>query len=120
MPTSFATWPLLGGTILAPSFSVGMDISEGRLIALLTDWRTRELPIQALYPHRLLLSAKVRSFVDFLAQSSPRYRRRIRFPELAFSIQQVCHCARGHQGQVAPQWPSATIDGLSAQRPAKD
>ena len=56
------------GIVLAPSFSVGMDISEGRLTALLTDWRSRELQIHALYPHRLLLSAKVRSFVDFLAQ----------------------------------------------------
>ena len=54
------------GVVLAPSFTVGMDIAEGRLTALLTDWRARALPIYALYPHRSLLSAKVRTFVDFL------------------------------------------------------
>jgi len=56
------------GVVLAPSFTVGVDIAEGRLTALLTDWRSRSLPIHALYPHRPLLSAKVRSFVDFLAE----------------------------------------------------
>jgi DNA-binding transcriptional LysR family regulator len=56
------------GVVLAPSFSVGMDIVEERLTALLTDWRSRELPIHVLYPHRPLLSAKVRTFVDFLAE----------------------------------------------------
>lgn len=40
----------------------------GRLVAFLTGWRTRELTIWALYPHRPLLSAKVRTFVDFLAK----------------------------------------------------
>ena len=55
------------GVILAPSFSVGTAIAEQRLIPLLTDWRTRVLPIHVLYPHRPLLSAKVRTFVDFLA-----------------------------------------------------
>jgi DNA-binding transcriptional LysR family regulator len=56
------------GVVLAPSFSVGMDIMEERLTALLTDWRSRALPIHVLYPHRPLLSAKVRTFVDFIAE----------------------------------------------------
>jgi DNA-binding transcriptional LysR family regulator len=55
------------GVMLAPSFAVGMDIAQERLTALLTDWRSRALPIHILYPHRPLLSAKVRTFVDFLA-----------------------------------------------------
>jgi len=55
------------GVINGPSFSFNADIKEGRLIPLLTDWRSRELAIQAVHPHRSLLSAKVRSFVDFLA-----------------------------------------------------
>jgi DNA-binding transcriptional LysR family regulator len=45
-----------------------MDIVEERLTALLTDWRSRALPIHVLYPHRPLLSAKVRTFVDFIAE----------------------------------------------------
>jgi DNA-binding transcriptional LysR family regulator len=66
------------GVILCPNFSVGADIAEERLTALLTDWRSREIPIHALYPHRSLLSAKVRSFVDFLAErfgSDPEWQR---------------------------------------------
>ena len=66
------------GIILCPTFAVCMDIAEGRLTALLTDWRSREIPIHALYPHRSLLSAKVRSFVDFLAErfgSAPEWQR---------------------------------------------
>jgi DNA-binding transcriptional LysR family regulator len=56
------------GLILWPSFAVGADILAGRLVPLLTEWRSRELTIRALYPHRSLVSAKVRSFVDFLAE----------------------------------------------------
>ena len=55
------------GVVLGPSFSFASEIMEGRLVPLLTEWRSRELPIHAVYPHRSLLSAKVRSFVDFLA-----------------------------------------------------
>jgi DNA-binding transcriptional LysR family regulator len=56
------------GILLWPSFAVGAEILTGRLVPLLTEWRTRELIIWALYPHRQLLSPKVRSFVDFLVQ----------------------------------------------------
>src|SRR5262245_42757637 len=56
------------GLIFWPSFAVGADILAGRLVPLLTEWRSRELAIWALYPHRSLLSAKVRTFVDFLAE----------------------------------------------------
>jgi DNA-binding transcriptional LysR family regulator len=56
------------GLILWPSFAVWAEIRTGRLVPFLTEWRTRELTICALYPHRPLLSPKVRSFVDFLAE----------------------------------------------------
>jgi len=56
------------GLIFWPSFAVGADILAGRLVPLLTNWRSRELTIRALYPHRPLLSAKVRTFVDFLVE----------------------------------------------------
>jgi len=56
------------GLIFWPSFAVGADILAGRLVPLLTNWRSRELAIRALYPHRALLSAKVRTFVDFLVE----------------------------------------------------
>jgi len=55
------------GVVLGPSFTLGADIAEGRLVRLLKGWRSKQLLIHALYPHRSLLSAKVRGFVDFLA-----------------------------------------------------
>src|SRR5262245_57372387 len=56
------------GIVRCPSFAFGRDISEGRLVPLLTNWHPPELSIYALYAHRSLLSAKVRTFVDFLAE----------------------------------------------------
>jgi DNA-binding transcriptional LysR family regulator len=53
------------GIVLAPNFTVGSDIAEGRLTALLTGWSSRTFPIHALRP---LLSTKVRSIVDFLSE----------------------------------------------------
>src|SRR4029450_10828257 len=34
--------------------------------------------------------------------------------------EQVCCCARDRQGQVAPRWPSATLDGHCAQQPPRN
>lgn len=45
------------------------DLKSGRLVPLLLDHvAPRELPIFAVYPSRRHLSAKVRSFVDFIAE----------------------------------------------------
>ena len=66
------------GIVRGPNFSFGADIAEGRLVPLLTDWRSPELSIYALYAHRSLLTAKVRSFVDFLAErfgAEPEWER---------------------------------------------
>jgi DNA-binding transcriptional LysR family regulator len=47
---------------------IGGDLAEGRLVPLLVDEvPPRELPIHVVYTSRRHLSAKVRSFVDFLA-----------------------------------------------------
>lgn len=54
------------GVMLAPSFLVDAEIAAGRLTPVLTEWRLRDLPVHLLYPHRPLLAAKVRSFIDFL------------------------------------------------------
>jgi DNA-binding transcriptional LysR family regulator len=57
------------GVILGPNFSFRADIAAGRLSPLLPGWRaSRDLAVHAVYPHRSLVSAKVRSFVDFLAE----------------------------------------------------
>ncbi|PLZ02252.1 LysR family transcriptional regulator [Burkholderia sp. WAC0059] len=57
---------------------IGDDIAAGRLVPLLVDaLPPRELPIYALYASRRHLSAKVRSFVDFLAT---HFDRRVLWP----------------------------------------
>lgn len=53
------------GIILQPGFNLGDR--EG-LVTLLGAYDAGSLPIHALYPHRRHLSAKVRRFVDFLAE----------------------------------------------------
>ena len=56
------------GIIRQPTFIIGDAIRDGRLLPLLTDYQGDELAIHAVYPSRQHLSAKVRTFVDFLAQ----------------------------------------------------
>jgi DNA-binding transcriptional LysR family regulator len=56
------------GLILLPTYMVGQDIRKGRLNPVLTDYVPAPLEIHAVYPHRKHLSAKVRTFVDFLSE----------------------------------------------------
>jgi DNA-binding transcriptional LysR family regulator len=54
------------GLIYQPLFIVAEDLQAGRLIQVLPDYASSELGIYAIYPSRKHLSAKVRTFVDFL------------------------------------------------------
>lgn len=56
------------GLAQLPTYMVGLDIKEGRLQALLEQYEPPKRPIYAMYSHRRYLSAKVRTFVDFLAE----------------------------------------------------
>ena len=56
------------GIILSPTFIVYRDIAEGRLTPILTDLNWPILQAYALYPQTRHLSARVRAFVDFLAE----------------------------------------------------
>jgi DNA-binding transcriptional LysR family regulator len=56
------------GVVMAPAFVVGPEIRAGRLVPLLQEFAPRPVPIYAVYPSRKHLSAKVRRFVDFLAE----------------------------------------------------
>ncbi|HZW13825.1 MAG TPA: LysR family transcriptional regulator [Noviherbaspirillum sp.] len=57
------------GIIMQPSFIVGDDIRRGTLVPLLTDYQLPEFGIYAVYPSRLHVSAKVRTFVDYLVET---------------------------------------------------
>jgi DNA-binding transcriptional LysR family regulator len=65
------------GISLAPGFLVANDLESGRLIRLLPEYRPVELSMNAVYPHRHHLSAKVRSFIDLLAQHSAEQQKLI-------------------------------------------
>ncbi|MFJ7566752.1 LysR family transcriptional regulator [Herminiimonas sp. NPDC097707] len=54
------------GLIWQPHFIVADDLKAGRLVELMKDESGTELGIYAIYPSRKHLSAKVRTFVDYL------------------------------------------------------
>ena len=55
------------GLVLTAPFLVADLLASGALVPLLPDYRAQPLEINALYPHRRHLSAKVRVFIDMLA-----------------------------------------------------
>jgi DNA-binding transcriptional LysR family regulator len=59
---------LLGyGLVQLPRFHVEQDLREGRLVEVLADWPSPDMPLSALYPQRRQLSPRVRVFVDWIA-----------------------------------------------------
>jgi DNA-binding transcriptional LysR family regulator len=60
------------GIMIRPSFSLRDDFTSGRLVRLLPDRHLGKLTVVMVYPSRRLLSAKVRSFVDFMTQRFPK------------------------------------------------
>lgn len=63
------------GVFLAPSFVVAEDIEAGRLVRILPDYYPVEFAIYAIYPHRHLVSTKVRSFIDLMAARIAVHRK---------------------------------------------
>jgi DNA-binding transcriptional LysR family regulator len=65
------------GIFLAPGFLISDDLDQGRLVRLLPEYRPVEFSMNAVYPHRHHLSAKVRSFIDLLAHHSAEQQKLI-------------------------------------------
>jgi LysR family transcriptional regulator, regulator for bpeEF and oprC len=55
------------GVVQLPTFIIGHDVREGRLVPVLTDWTQRTVPLHAVYPDNRLIAARVKAFVAFLA-----------------------------------------------------
>lgn len=55
------------GITLLPTFIVGPELLAGRLEQVLPDYHPPEISIYAVFPSRRYLSAKVRTFIDFLS-----------------------------------------------------
>lgn len=66
------------GILIQPMYIIHEDVVAGRLVPLLQDWELPRLTINIAYPTRRHLPAKVRCFVDFLAEQFERldYERR--------------------------------------------
>jgi DNA-binding transcriptional LysR family regulator len=56
------------GVTLTPAFAAADDLRSGRLIPLLCAFEPPLIHVHAVYPHARHLAAKVRAFVDFLAE----------------------------------------------------
>jgi DNA-binding transcriptional LysR family regulator len=60
---------LLGqGLLFAPALMVAAELKSGALVSVLTEFLPDEYSLDALYPHREHLPAKVRSFIDLVAK----------------------------------------------------
>lgn len=56
------------GLVMLPLYIVGRDIEKGKLKVILENYLLPPLDVYAVYPHRKYLSAKVKSFMDFLQE----------------------------------------------------
>jgi DNA-binding transcriptional LysR family regulator len=65
------------GVCLAAGFLIHDDLEAGRLVRLLPEYRPVEMAMNAVYPHRHHLSAKVRVFIDLLARHSAEQQKLI-------------------------------------------
>jgi len=56
------------GILIQPTYILFDDIQSGHLVPVLDDWDLPRLTINLAYPSRKHLSAKVRTFIDFVAE----------------------------------------------------
>lgn len=62
------------GIALVPAFLMRDDVSKGRLLPVLDGFEPKPLNLYAIYPPTRFLAAKVRLFIDFLAERLARAR----------------------------------------------
>ena len=65
------------GIVYGPCFILQPLIEQGKLVRLLSGWRTRRLPIHVVYPSRRHLSAKVQAMTAFLAEWFANQQNRV-------------------------------------------
>ena len=56
------------GIALLPTFIAGADLQKGSLQTILSNYKTPEISVYAIYPQTRHLSIKVRVFIDFLVE----------------------------------------------------
>ncbi|MGZ5795002.1 MAG: LysR substrate-binding domain-containing protein [Croceibacterium sp.] len=70
------------GLVGMPTYLVSDALRSGRLRTVLDDYAAPPLTIRAVYPHNRHLSAKVRTFVDFLAERFGRETQWDGYPKI--------------------------------------
>jgi DNA-binding transcriptional LysR family regulator len=63
------------GIMIRSSFTLEDDLSSGRLVQLLKGHHLGQMSVMMVYPSRRLMSAKVRSFVEFMTVRFPQPER---------------------------------------------
>ena len=63
------------GICTLPEFIIGDDIRNGRLEAVLPQWRALPLALSAVWPSRRFLPMKVRVFIDYLTEGLDLHRQ---------------------------------------------
>ena len=56
------------GLIMMPAYTIAADLQEKKLLPVLSEHSSESIDMYAIYPHRRHLSAKVRTFLDFVEQ----------------------------------------------------
>ena len=63
-------WALDGhGILMRAEWDIARFLASGRLVQVLPDWETPDADIYAVYPQRVQGTARVRQFVEHLAQA---------------------------------------------------
>lgn len=78
-------WALEGdGIIMRAEWDIAKYLQSGRLRQVLSNWSTPPADVYAVYPYQLQTAARVRAFVDFVAQAfstaTPMDRQAARWP----------------------------------------
>jgi DNA-binding transcriptional LysR family regulator len=62
-------WAIEGrGVVMKSIWDIGADLQAGRLKLLLPEWRTPDVPVNALFQRTPYMAPRVRTLLDFLAQ----------------------------------------------------
>lgn len=68
-------WALDGhGILMRAEWDIERYLHSGRLVQVLPNFRTPDADIYAVYPQRHQLSARIRTFVDYLSESFSRFK----------------------------------------------
>jgi DNA-binding transcriptional LysR family regulator len=114
---AFRTAALLGqGIIMVPGPMVFEDLRSGALVSILRDFLPKQFSIDAFYPHRAHLPAKVRTFIDLLVDDLRQVDRDPRPNSGAHSKSPVAQTIASVDPHPAPKRTTPVTKGPSIGR----